>query len=153
MSRTDPSASSPRPVPFAREEESEESQRAAGRLHPASVLALTADRRRLRFVIRAGNSDDVHVFREEHFLYVVSINSRLGYFGVERFYLEDAQYVHNDPATEDSVAAYEERGRKAYWEPAASGERFFQNASEEVGEDWDTKTPRQLLEHYILQEV
>jgi hypothetical protein len=61
--------------------ESLEQQRQAGRYNPASVILY----KRKEYTIGSGTTDHIHVFREDEFLIVLSINYHMGYAGIEAF--------------------------------------------------------------------
>jgi hypothetical protein len=64
------------------EPESWEEQRAAQRCNPCDVI-ITGKGKRL--TISAGESDNVHVFKEGALFFVVSVNYRFPYVGLEVF--------------------------------------------------------------------
>lgn len=66
--------------------ESWEEQRAAGRYNPGQKIAyVRKDGTRIEFPISAGRDDDVELYRQGKIDYVLSMNSRLGYAGIEAF--------------------------------------------------------------------
>ena len=71
-----------------------------------------------RVSIDAGNSDDIRLFREGTSTYILTTNTRYGYCGITVYDYE----IDSDDTGEIYYSA---------------GKEFFQNASEEVCEDWD----------------
>ena len=69
------------------ESETWDEQRNAGRHNPAVVLAT----RRHRFTLGAGDSDRIDVYREGAYLFVVTVNTGLGYAGIEVFGLNTGE--------------------------------------------------------------
>lgn len=68
-------------------DESWESQRAAGRYHPAAVVTWRGVER----VLSAGDSDWVHFFEEDGALFALTVNHRMGYCGLEVFQEDDRE--------------------------------------------------------------
>jgi len=56
---------------------------AAGRYHPARQVVIETPKYRLIVPISAGGSDDVEVYREGSDYWIVTVNSSLGYAGLE----------------------------------------------------------------------
>jgi len=71
--------------------ESWESQRANHRYNPATLLIHKYKGKRYALVIDAGQTDTVCVFKEKALLYVLSLNTRYGYVGLEVFNLSHWQ--------------------------------------------------------------
>ena len=85
------------------EKETWESQRIAGRYNPATEIVFRDKRGIHRHTIGAGNSDNIHVFREGYWTIVLSVNYGLPYCGIEIFDGDMAFYdtfVQGEPATE-----------------------------------------------------
>jgi hypothetical protein len=74
-----------RPLSFVSSKEPYAIQHHCKRCNPA-VMIKAASR---YFIIGAGSRDDVEVMKEGDFVFVLSINSRLGYAGLQRFELKD----------------------------------------------------------------
>lgn len=78
---------------YTTEKENIAAQIAAGRYHPAAVLLVTFDRRRHRLTLDAGNNDWLHVATEDGLLYVMNVNNRQGYAGLQIFDLTTDEEV------------------------------------------------------------
>lgn len=74
-----------RSIPFSLKEESYESQRTAGRYHPASVAVWRDRTGKHAAVISAGGRDDVYMFREGTDIFCLALNTGLQYAGLEVF--------------------------------------------------------------------
>lgn len=74
-----------RSIPFEVEEETYEEQSRAGRYNPGLVLLYRDKRKIQRVPIGAGTSDDIYVYREGDDIYVLTVNDRLGYVGLDIF--------------------------------------------------------------------
>ena len=69
--------------------ESHEDQSQAGRCNPALEITFRDRNGQHTHKLGSGNSDDIHVFRENGLTYVVSTNCRLGYVALDIFQGED----------------------------------------------------------------
>jgi hypothetical protein len=65
--------------------ESMEDMIAAGRFNPSLEITFADRRGRPTQKIAAGYEDDIHVYRHSGLTYVLSLNARLGYVGLEVF--------------------------------------------------------------------
>ena len=77
-----------RSIPFTIQDETYEEQRKAGRYNPANVMRYN----RRNYTLSCGDSDDVYAYAEgkgkSRLLYVVSLNRRYDYVGLQFFGLE-----------------------------------------------------------------
>lgn len=58
---------------------------AAGRVNPGLEITFRLGRVRYKYKISAGNADYIHIYREGSQIFVLSVNDRLGYVGLEVF--------------------------------------------------------------------
>ena len=65
--------------------ESTDEMIAAGRFNPCLQIVFRDRHGIYRHKLSAGYADDIHVYREAGLTYVLSINSGLGYIGLETF--------------------------------------------------------------------
>jgi len=70
---------------YAIEQETLDEQHAAMRMNPGQVIVYWDHGKEYRAPISAGNSDQVEVFYEAGVCYILSINQRYGYVGLEAF--------------------------------------------------------------------
>jgi hypothetical protein len=97
-------------------------QAEARRENPARVIKLRTKWHKHNNIVSAfGESDDVHVFREDTLLVVLSINPRYGYIGAEVYDLSETE---PDLIKLGSVC------------PVQVSEVFWQNATEDLAEDF-----------------
>ena len=71
--------------------ESWESQNAARRHNPASVIRFTLKGKKRRHVLPCGDSDSVYLYSMDETVYCVSINTALDYCGVQAYEAEDQE--------------------------------------------------------------
>lgn len=85
------------------EKETLEEQLTAKRYNPAFVLVFKNKSGKHRVTLDSGGFDDIEVFREKNFVYVLSINQRMYYVGMQVFegseekgniFLQDSQDIH-----------------------------------------------------------
>ena len=62
---------------------------AAGRVNPGLEITFRRGRVAYKHKISAGNADDIHVYREGDQIFVLSVNDRLDYVGLEVFAGDD----------------------------------------------------------------
>jgi len=110
------------------EDESYESQSTAGRYHPGRVTTWTVRGKKITVPIGAGRGDDVEMFRDGDWVYVVVVRYSLGYAGLEVF-----EYQTGEPR----------------------GEIFLQvdyEVEEILGRNWEQKSLRwiaKVLSNYV----
>ena len=73
-------------------DEPHDEQHEAKRYNPGTDILVRPSNRKFRMKIAAGNNDNVEVFREGDIFYVLSTNTRLGYYGLESFLLTEDEY-------------------------------------------------------------
>jgi len=74
-----------KPIPFKIEYESFEEQTKAGRYNPNLIVVLNINNEEIKYSVSSGRSDSIYVFKEEKYIYVLSVNKNLGYVGLEIF--------------------------------------------------------------------
>ena len=101
------------------EKATEGDQKASGRYNPGLVLVYKG----LRIPLKAGTGDHIDVFEEQDTLYVLAVNSRLPYLGVDSY----------DATTGEEMSYI-----------------FLQdewNIAEVLGEDWEDLDPESVVKH------
>jgi len=70
-------------------QESIDNQHKAGRYNPATEIHYRWAKGKVVYTLSCGNDDDLHIAREGKFLFVLTVNYRLPYCGIEVFSLVD----------------------------------------------------------------